>query len=114
METNVTNEYRPFDDNRFYPGMIDEERQRRLTDFDFELDELTADDLVWMLSKSVAATAYSALTFVRDKVSVEAAQALSRQFGYEAGVSLFNRFRAKLCIAPGEALTPEQFARFQD
>jgi hypothetical protein len=106
--------YRPYTDNRFYPGLISEERQAQLAGFDFALKELTGDDLVWHLSKSVAATAYAALRWVRDKFGQDAAQELAREFGYESGVAIFNAYRQRIGVAPGEALTPEQFAEFQD
>lgn len=106
--------YRPYADNRFYPGLISEQRQAQLASFDFELKELTADDLVWHLSKSIAGTAYSALRWVRDKFGEPAAQELAREFGYESGVGIFNSYRQRVGVAPGEPLTPEQFAEFQD
>lgn len=106
--------YRPFTDNRFYPGMISEERQAELASFDFELEELTADDLVWQLSKSVAGTAYLSLRFVRDKFGLEAAQELAREMGYQSGVAIFGSYRARLGVKPGEPITAEQFAEFQD
>jgi hypothetical protein len=106
--------YQPFTDNRFYPGLITETRQNQLAVFDFELRDLTADDLVWHLSKSVAGTAYSALRWVRDKFGQDAAQELAREFGYESGVAIFDSYRQRVGVAPGEPLTPEQFAEFQD
>jgi len=42
--------YRPYSDNRFYPGLISEDRQAKLSTYDFELSEITSDDLVWLLS----------------------------------------------------------------
>jgi len=105
--------YRPYSDNRFYPGLISEDRQEKLLAYDFELAEVTSDDLVWLLSKSAGA-AYVALEFVLDKFGEDAAQELARELGYQTGKSIFSRFRDSIGVPPGEALTPEQFVKFQD
>lgn len=83
--------YRPFTGNRFYPGLISEERQAKLQSYDFALAELSADDLVWQLSKAVAATAYSALRFVLDKFGQAAAEELAREFGNSLASSGMSR-----------------------
>lgn len=106
--------YQPYRTHAVFPGHISEDRQRQLHEFDFDVTDITGDDLTWLLSKAVAATSYSALRFVRDKFGQEAAQELSREFGYEAGVGIFNRYRDHLGLPPGEPITPEQFAQFQD
>jgi hypothetical protein len=106
--------YEPYRSHQIFPGHISEGRQKELSEYDFDLRQLNGDDLTWILSKSVSGTAYSALRFVRDKFGKEAAQELAREFGYESGVGIFNKYRDHLGIGPGIPLTPEQFAEFQD
>lgn len=106
--------YQPYTENSFYPGLISEERQQKLQRFDFSFNEITADDVVWLLSKAVPGTAYTALRWVRDKFGEEAAQELAREMGYQSGAAIFNTYRAKIGVPPGEPLTPEQFVEFQD
>jgi len=106
--------YRPFTDNRFYPGLLTKARQEQIADWNFGLGDLSADDLVWKLSKDVAATQYTALRFVRDKFGLAAAQALAREYGHEAGEAIFASYRRRLGLKPGEPITPEQFCEFQD
>ena len=50
---------------------------------------------------------------MRDKFGEEAAQELARESGYQSGAAIFNTYRAKIGVPPGEALTPEQFVEFQ-
>jgi hypothetical protein len=106
--------YQPYTENSFYPGQISEERQQQLQRFDFHFSEITADDVVWLLSKAVPGGSYLALGWVRDKFGEEAAQELAREMGYQAGKGIFSTYRAKVGAAPGEPLTPEQFVQFQD
>jgi hypothetical protein len=106
--------YEPYRSHAIFPGHVSAAREEELSNYDFDLRQVTGDDLVWILSKSVAGTAYSALRFVRDKFGKEAAQELARELGYESGVGIFNKYRARLGLEPGEQLTSEQFAEFQD
>ena len=106
--------YQPYVSHEEFPGHISEARQEQLAAYDFTVTDVTGDDLVWVLSKAVAGTAYTALRYVRDKFGQEAAQELARQFGYEGGQSIFGTYRARLGLEPGEPLTAEQFAEFQD
>ena len=106
--------YRPYADNRFYPGLISEERQQQLQSYDFELSEVTADDIVWSLSKSVPGMGYMTLGWVRDKFGEEAAREMAREIGYQSGRAIFDAYRKKIGVGPGEPLTTEQFAQFQD
>jgi hypothetical protein len=106
--------YQPYTDNSFFPGLIDEARQEKLLTYDFDVTEITADDVVWLLSKGVPGTAYTALRWVKDKFGEEAAQEMAREFGYQTGAAIFDRYRRKVGVAPGEPLTTEQFVEFQD
>ena len=104
--------YTPYSDLRLYPGVhLSDERRRRLDDDAVEPDELTAEDIIYKLSRMVTGTMYSVMELVEERWGKDAARELVVEWGRRRGRDNLRKFLRQR----GETrLTPELWARFQD
>ena len=103
--------YRSTKTDRFYPGRISEERARQLLNFEVAVEDITVDDIIYMLSRSWTTTIYVFLGMIRERWGEEAARESAEQYGYLLGQTAMRRWLRRLQT---DTQTPETMCMYQD
>jgi hypothetical protein len=113
METPAEKEeYRPYKELGFYPGIhLSPERKRELDEDAVEPNELTTDDIVYKLSRMITGTFYGFIRVIEDKWGKEAAREVAFEWGHQRGRENLERWMEARGV---KRLTPELLARYQD
>ena len=104
-------DYKSTRTNRFYPGRIHAERQRRLANFEVPIDELGVDDIVFSIARNVTHSIYIMLEIIRTKWGEEAAMLAAKEYADRRAKAGFTRWLKKHGV---EAGTPALMASYQD
>jgi hypothetical protein len=107
----MAGKYVPTKDNRFYPGHITEERARQLDYMLIPIEEITVNDIVFMLSRARTMTMYLLLNHIEKKWGEEAATEAAFEFGYNVGKV---RMTKRLEGLKKDRQTAEEMAQYQD
>ncbi len=113
MTTSGENEaYTPYNDLRLYPGIhLSAERLRELDEETVEADELSSEDIVYKLARTVTGTMYGLLAHIEGRWGKEAAREIAFEWGRERARENLRRWLSRRGT---DRLTPELWARFQD
>lgn len=95
-----------------YPGLdLSEEREEQLRNLDVDLDEISADDIVWNVSRNASSYFFLLLRYIAKLHGEESACALAEKLGYVTGRSNYRKMQKKFGV---ETLTPEMVALYED
>ena len=104
--------YQPYSELTLYPGMqLSAERRRQVDENLIEPDEVSADDIIYKLSRMVTGTLYSLIALMEERWGKEAARELVFQWGRRWARETLERW---MHARGAKRLTPELWARFQD
>lgn len=95
-----------------YPGLdLTEERMERIRNLTLNPDEITADDIVWNVSRNASSYFFSLLKNAAEMCGEEVARELARRLGYTAGRSNYRKMQRRFGVTN---LTAEQVAQYED
>jgi hypothetical protein len=95
-----------------YPGAnLPEERSERLRNLDIPVDEITADDIVYMVSKNGSSIFFMLMRMVSERFGEEVARDFARRFGYVVGRSNYAKMQRRFGVT---TLGPERLAEYED
>lgn len=104
--------YKPHGDASGYPGAeLSAQRAEQLRNLDLDRDEITVDDIVYMVSKNGSSIFFLLMGMVARTYGEEAAQDFARQFGYIVGRSNYTKMQRRFGVT---TLGPERLARYED
>jgi hypothetical protein len=108
----VDGRYRPNRDLRFYPGAnLSSERRKALEDQAVDPEDLTADDIVYCLSRLVTTTMYELVAQVEQRWGKEAAKEVVYEWARKRGHEAIKNWAKVRGIT---RLTAESWASYQD
>ena len=95
-----------------YPGLnLTDERRERLRNLDVDPDAITADDIVWNVSRNASSHFFFLLRNVAKLQGEECARDLAQRLGYVVGRSNYQKMQHKYGV---ETLTPAMVALYED
>jgi hypothetical protein len=104
--------YKPHQNAAGYPGTnISEERAERLRKLDVQRDEITVDDIVYMVSRNGSSIFFLLMRMVSETCGEEVAVDLARRFGYIVGKSNYRKMQRRFGVT---TLGPERLAIYED
>ena len=105
-------QYRPNRDLRFYPGAnLSKERRKALDDQVVEGEDLSADDIVYCLSKLATTTMYELVSQIEERWGKPAAQEVVFEWARKRGYHAIKKWAEVRGIT---RLTADSWARYQD
>jgi hypothetical protein len=104
--------YEPYQDASGYPGTdISEERVEQLRNLDLTRDEITVDDIVYMVARNGSSIFFLLMRMISETCGEEVAVALARRFGYIVGKSNYRKMQRRFGVT---TLGPERLAMYED
>ncbi len=106
--------YRPnteSDWKAWYPGQISDERRKQLEELRYNARDLTADDIVYLLTKGANGMFHTFVKAMKKVVGEEKTRDILQEFGYIRGERNISRFMQAVGTTDP---SPEQWAWFQD
>lgn len=95
-----------------YPGLdLTKERMEQIRNLTLDPDEITADDIVWNVSRNASSYFFSLLKNAVEMCGEEVARELARRLGYTAGCSNYRKMQRRFGATN---LTAEQVAQYED
>jgi hypothetical protein len=104
--------YKPYQDASGYPGTgVTEERAGRLRNLDLTRDEITVDDIVYMVSRNGSSIFFLLMRMISESCGEEVALDLARRFGYIVGKSNYRKMQRRFGVT---TLGPERLSMYED
>lgn len=104
--------YKPHQDASGYPGTgITAQRAEQLRNLDLTRDEITVDDIVYMVSRNGSSIFFLLMRMISETCGEEVAVDLARRFGYIVGKSNYRKMQRRFGVT---TLGPERLAMYED
>ena len=98
--------------DRGYPGLdFSAERQEQIRNLALSPEEITADDIVWNVSRNASSYFFALLRNASDMCGEEVARELARRLGDTTGRSNYKKMQRRFGV---KHLTAEQLALYED
>ena len=103
--------YTEADWKKWYPGQINVERRRQLDELRYNAKDLTADDIIYLLTKGYTGLFHNMVKAMKAVVGEDATKEIITQYGYTRGGQNIDKM---LKVAGTNDPTPEHWAWYQD